>query len=116
MLRHDDTPMGHIDAHGPARRVLGDGGGVHLSTDPLTGSQRRGPTPRRTSPPAQFYEHWCQRGFEPAVALNHAQLMLRTATRSDLAALLPDVSPIGEPGELPYADPRYWAAFAYTGA
>lgn len=63
-----------------------------------------------------FYELWAQRGVEPAVALNRAQLWLRTATRADLQALLPDIAPRGDLGTVPYADPRYWAAFAYTGA
>ncbi len=63
-----------------------------------------------------FYHRWCQEGDEPAVALNRAQQWLRTATRADLTAFLPGLLPVGGPGELPYAEPRYWAAFAYTGA
>jgi hypothetical protein len=63
-----------------------------------------------------FYQQWCREGAEPAVALNRAQQWLRTATRADLTGLLPDVEPEGGPGEYPYVDPRYWAAFAYTGA
>jgi len=63
-----------------------------------------------------FYQRWCRDGDEPAVALNRAQQWLRTATRADLTVLLPDVEPAGGPGERPYVDPRYWAAFAYTGA
>jgi len=63
-----------------------------------------------------FYQRWCRDGDEPAVALNRAQQWLRSATRADLTALLPDVEPAGGPGEHPYVDPRYWAAFAYTGA
>ncbi|MCZ7476175.1 CHAT domain-containing protein [Micromonospora sp. WMMC273] len=63
-----------------------------------------------------FYRLWRQEGCEPAVALNRAQLWLRTATRTDLAAVLPDADPAGEAGDRPYVDPRYWAAFAYTGA
>ncbi|MEU7588456.1 hypothetical protein AB0A95_19455 [Micromonospora sp. NPDC049230] len=55
-------------------------------------------------------------GDEPAVALSRAQQWLRTATRADLTALLPDVEPSGAPGGHPYTDPEYWAAFAYTGA
>lgn len=62
-----------------------------------------------------FYQQWCGQGHEPAVALNLAQRWLRTATRADLAAVLPDVEPGGD-GEHPYRSPRYWAAFAYTGA
>jgi hypothetical protein len=63
-----------------------------------------------------FYQRWCRDGDEPAVALNHAQQWLRGATRGDLVALLPDVEPAGGTGQYPYVDPRYWAAFAYTGA
>jgi hypothetical protein len=62
-----------------------------------------------------FYQQWCVEGDEPAVALSLAQRWLRTATRSDLAAVLPGVEPGGD-GEHPYREPRYWAAFAYTGA
>jgi hypothetical protein len=63
-----------------------------------------------------FYQRWCHGGEEPAVALNRAQQWLRTATRADLKAMLPDIEPRGSQGELPYVDPRYWAAFAFTGA
>ncbi|GIF77862.1 CHAT domain-containing protein [Asanoa siamensis] len=63
-----------------------------------------------------FYHAWCQEGREPVVALNLAQQWLRGARHADLLALLPDVTPAGGPGEFPYADPIYWAAFAYTGA
>ncbi|GHJ48939.1 hypothetical protein Cs7R123_62810 [Catellatospora sp. TT07R-123] len=65
---------------------------------------------------AAFYERWCRDGQPPAVALNQAQHWLRTATRDDLAALLPGIDPPGGSSPWPYADPRYWAAFAYTGA
>ena len=63
-----------------------------------------------------FYQRWCGDGDEPAVALNRAQRWLRAATRADLTALLPDVEPRGAAAAYPYVDPRYWAAFAYTGA
>ncbi|GAA3934121.1 CHAT domain-containing protein [Actinoplanes auranticolor] len=63
-----------------------------------------------------FYQRWCRDGEEPAVALNQAQQWLRRATRFDLEALLPGVEPAGGPDACPYVDPRYWAAFAYTGA
>jgi CHAT domain-containing protein len=63
-----------------------------------------------------FYQQWCEEGQEPAVALNLAQRWLRRATRADLAAMLPDVTPDGDEGQYPYRHPRYWAAFAYTGA
>jgi len=41
---------------------------------------------------------------------------LRQATRAELSAQLPGVSPEGDCGEHLYADYRFWAAFAYTGA
>jgi CHAT domain-containing protein len=63
-----------------------------------------------------FYRSWSTGEVHPAVALNRAQKWLRTATRDDLAQLIPDMPPVA--GELvrPYASPYYWAAFAYTGA
>ncbi|GAA4263579.1 CHAT domain-containing protein [Dactylosporangium darangshiense] len=64
---------------------------------------------------AAFYRHWRREGTEPAVALGRAQRWLRGATWADLEALLPGVGPRDD-AEYPYADPRYWAAFAYTGA
>lgn len=63
-----------------------------------------------------FYRQWREEGQEPAVALNLAQRWLRRATRSDLAAMLPAAIPDGDEDEYPYRHPRYWAAFAYTGA
>jgi CHAT domain-containing protein len=63
-----------------------------------------------------FYQFWCQEGYEPAVALNRAQRWLRSATRPALNTLMPDIEPRGGSGDHPYLDPRYWAAFAYTGA
>lgn len=62
-----------------------------------------------------FYHYWCTAGLEPAVAMNKAQEWLRKATSTDLTALLPDTAPpVGD--HPPYADPHYWAAFAFTGA
>ncbi|WP_199516483.1 CHAT domain-containing protein [Nucisporomicrobium flavum] len=61
-----------------------------------------------------FYHFWCVDGDEPAVALHRARHWLRTATRADLAALVPEVVP--PPGDHAYAQPRFWAPFAYTGA
>lgn len=61
-----------------------------------------------------FYQFWCGEGDEPVVALSRAQHWLRTATRAGLAALLPGLD--RPDAEIPYADPRFWAAFAYTGA
>lgn len=52
----------------------------------------------------------------PAVALNRAQKWLRTATREDLARVVPDLRIGGDGSAHPYANPFYWAAFAYTGA
>jgi hypothetical protein len=63
-----------------------------------------------------FYQWWRHGGEEPIVALNRAQQWLRAARADDLVALLPGLVPDGDPGEHPYADPRFWAAFAYTGA
>ncbi|MGI5243747.1 CHAT domain-containing protein [Dactylosporangium sp. CA-139066] len=62
-----------------------------------------------------FYDRWCHAGHEPAVALHLAQQWLRTATRADLHNLLPCLEP-GGGGEHPYGAPRFWSAFAYTGA
>lgn len=59
---------------------------------------------------------WRKEGHEPAIALNRAQRWLRAATRDELAALFPGVDPCGAQSEHPYADPRYWSGFAYTGA
>lgn len=63
-----------------------------------------------------FYDRWCRQGDEPPIALHRAQGWLRTASTQDLEALLPGIVPAGRPGKHPYAEPRYWAAFAYTGA
>jgi CHAT domain-containing protein len=63
-----------------------------------------------------FYESWSTGEVSPAVTLNRAQKWLRTATRDDLAKLIPDISPVAGDRVHPYANPYYWAAFAYTGA
>ncbi|WBB78752.1 CHAT domain-containing protein [Micromonospora sp. WMMD882] len=63
-----------------------------------------------------FHQQWRGGGHEPALALNLAQRWLRTATPADLTGLLPGTVPGGDGGPCPYRDPRYWAAFAYTGA
>lgn len=65
---------------------------------------------------ARFHEIWCEDRLHPAVALNRAQRWMSRATRAALAALLPAAGPIDRGGELPFADPYYWAGFAYTGA
>ncbi|MEV6343787.1 CHAT domain-containing protein [Actinoplanes sp. NPDC051851] len=61
-----------------------------------------------------FYHFWGTSDDEPALALHRARHWLRHATRADLTALVPGVLP--PPSDNPYADPRFWAAFAYTGA
>jgi CHAT domain-containing protein len=63
-----------------------------------------------------FYQTWSTGEVPPAVALNQAQRWLRTATRDDLAQLIPDMAPAVGDSPHPYANPYYWAAFAYTGA
>ncbi|MET7419874.1 CHAT domain-containing protein [Dactylosporangium sp. NPDC005555] len=62
-----------------------------------------------------FYHLWCGERHPPAVALNLAQRWLRHATRAELTAALPGTDPGGFDDQ-PFRDPRYWAAFAYTGA
>jgi CHAT domain len=64
----------------------------------------------------EFYHQWRQEGATPPIALNRAQRWLRAATRTDLAARIPEIRPPDGPGDRPYLEPRYWAAFAYTGA
>ncbi len=64
----------------------------------------------------RFYHFWTTEGLPPAVALNKAQQSLRTASRDDLAQLIPDVPAASGDTAHPYAHPYYWAAFAYTGA
>nr|WP_272918012.1 CHAT domain-containing protein [Actinomadura rayongensis] len=68
---------------------------------------------------ARFHRYWRQEGDAPVIALTRAQQWLRRATRSELTALLPGLSPIlemfAEEDARPFADPVYWAAFAYTG-
>lgn len=63
-----------------------------------------------------FYSSWSTGEVHPAVALNRAQKWLRTATRDDLTQLIPDMPPVTSDRTHPYANPYYWAAFAYTGA
>jgi CHAT domain len=65
---------------------------------------------------AAFYRIWCSEDAHPAIALNRAQGWLARATRAELARVLPDMDPIDGDAERPFADPRFWAAFAYTGA
>jgi hypothetical protein len=65
---------------------------------------------------AYFYRLWCHHGLPPAAALSDAQEWLRLATCTELAAVLPGLAPKGGGDRRPFADPRFWAAFAYTGA
>jgi CHAT domain-containing protein len=65
---------------------------------------------------AYFHRIWCSGDTHPAVALNRARRWLARATRAELFALLPAMGLISTPGERPFADPLYWAGFAYTGA
>ncbi|ELP65871.1 CHAT domain-containing protein [Streptomyces sp. WI04-05B] len=64
---------------------------------------------------ARFHQLWCHDGMEPVVALNRAQDWLAGATCADLAPYLPDGWTAPKNTVRPFADPRYWAAFAYTG-
>jgi CHAT domain-containing protein len=64
---------------------------------------------------ARFHELWCHDGMEPVVALNRAQGWLAGATCADLAPYLPEGWTAPKSTVRPFADPRYWAAFAYTG-
>jgi CHAT domain-containing protein len=63
-----------------------------------------------------FYGSLSRGDVPPVAALNLAQKWMRTATREQLAQVVPGLSIGGGGGEHPYANPYYWAAFAYTGA
>jgi hypothetical protein len=63
-----------------------------------------------------FYGFLSRGDVPPVAALNLAQKWLRTATRDELAQVVPGLRIGGGGGEHPYANPYYWAAFAYTGA
>jgi CHAT domain-containing protein len=63
----------------------------------------------------RFYDLWLRHQLPPPVALAAAQHWLRTATVSNLTALLPQI-PVTQPGTYPFADPFFWAVFAYTGS
>jgi hypothetical protein len=67
---------------------------------------------------ARFYRLWCREGHDPPVALSLAQQWLRHATPADLSETLPNVTLTPEQRRCPhpFADPQFWAAFAYTGA
>jgi CHAT domain-containing protein len=63
-----------------------------------------------------FHQRWRRLGEHPAVALSRAQKWLRSATRADLTEMVPEIAiPEGDEPH-PFAHPRFWAAFAYTGA
>ncbi len=63
-----------------------------------------------------FHRRWRRMGEHPAIALSRAQQWLRSATRADLAAMVPEIAlPAGDDPH-PFAHPQFWAAFAYTGA
>jgi len=77
----------------------------------------------------RFYRNHIERGLTGPAALREAQLWLRDATRKELGdyyktfirmtaqvafEAFMDIS--GAPDERPYADPFYWAAFAYNGS
>jgi len=74
-----------------------------------------------------FYRKHLKRGLPPGQALRSAQLWLRDATRQKLGETyksLTRMSPheayrelvlTGDPGDKPYANPYFWAAFTFTG-
>ena len=74
-----------------------------------------------------FYRKHLKRGMPPGQALRSAQLWLRDATRQELGETyksLTRMSPHeayrelvlpGDPGDKPYANPYFWAAFTFTG-
>jgi hypothetical protein len=63
-----------------------------------------------------FHRRWRLEREHPAIALSRAQQWLRSATRADLSEMVPDIAiPEGD-DPYPFAHPRFWAAFAYTGA
>ncbi len=63
-----------------------------------------------------FYDSLSRGDLPPVAALNLAQKWLRNATRDELAQVVPGLRIGGGGGEHPYANPYWWAAFAYTGA
>ena len=80
-----------------------------------------------------FYRKHLKEGLSPDQALRFAQLWLRDATRKDLGETYKSIESIesitrmshqeayrelvmnGDPGDNPYTNPYYWAAFTFTG-
>jgi CHAT domain-containing protein len=74
-----------------------------------------------------FYRKHMNEGLPPDQALRSAQLWLRDATRQELGETYKSITRMsqneayrelvmdGDPGEKPYANPYYWAAFTLTG-
>ncbi len=71
----------------------------------------------------QFFEHLA-RGLSPGLALQHAQLRLRTLARDEVGILLRHGSKINKWAtrkmlrrydDIPFAEPRYWAPFMVIG-
>lgn len=65
----------------------------------------------------RFHREWHRGEVHPAIALTRAQRWLRGATSEELVASAPDLRPTdgGRTACRPFADPYYWAAFAYSG-
>ncbi|MCD4843224.1 MAG: CHAT domain-containing protein, partial [Methanosarcinales archaeon] len=74
-----------------------------------------------------FYQKHLKEGLPPDQALRSAQLWLRSATRKELGETYKSIDRMshheayrelvmdGDPGNKPYANPYYWAAFTFTG-
>jgi CHAT domain-containing protein len=74
-----------------------------------------------------FYEKHLKEGLPPDQALRSAQLWLRDATRQELGETYKSIDRMshheayrelvmdGSPGDRPYANPCFWAAFTFTG-
>lgn len=74
-----------------------------------------------------FYEKHLKEGLPPDQALRLAQLWLRDATRQELGETYKSIDRMshheayrelvmdGAPGDRPYANPYFWAAFTFTG-
>ncbi len=65
---------------------------------------------------SKFYELWRGRGVGLAEALRQAQRWVRELDRGDRAESFPgvDFSSSGDPGDRPYENPHWWAAFELT--
>ena len=74
-----------------------------------------------------FYWEHLNEGLPPDQAMRSAQLWLRDATRQELGETYKSITRMshneayrelvmdGDPGDKPYANPYYWAAFTFTG-